>query len=151
MLTYYYTIMNKILLALILLCNPLVYAEDIRPLIIFDVQAKAKFNDYWKVPRARGEQMQLVFMSLSSETNPSNELGQSIHEFDHFIYIVEGRAELDLNGEISQVNEGDMIIIPKGVVYNLKNRNLGAALKFISIYGEQAIPDKIYKTKADES
>lgn len=103
------------------------------------------------MPRARGEQMQLVFMSLSSETNPSNELGQSIHEFDHFIYIVEGRAELDLNGEISKVNVGDMIIIPKGVVYNLKNRNLGAALKFISIYGEQAIPDKIYKTKADES
>jgi mannose-6-phosphate isomerase-like protein (cupin superfamily) len=115
--------MNKILLVFILLYNALVYADNRHPLIITDVQSKAKFNDYWKVPRARGEHMQLVFMSLSAATNPSQELVQVAQDFDQIMYVVEGKAELDLSGEISQVKGGDMIIIPAGVVYHLKNLN----------------------------
>ena len=122
--------MNKILLAVLLSIHTLIYGADIRPLVIYDVFSKAKFNDYWKVPRARGEHVQVVFMSVSKETNPNNEIGEETHEFDQIILIVEGKAELILDGDISKVNEGDMILIPKGTSHNLKNLNPNTALKF---------------------
>ena len=143
--------MNKIFLALLLLINSLVYGADIRPIVIYDMLSKAKFNDYWKVPRARGEHLQVVFMSVNNETNPNNEIGEETHEFDQIILIVEGQAELTLNGEISKVHVGDMIVIPKDTPHNLKNLNPNTALKLVSIYGEQDIPDKIFKIKADEA
>lgn len=142
--------MKKILLALVIFINTLAYGADIRPLITYDVLSKAKFNDYWKVPKARGEHLQVVFMSVSQETNPNNEIGEETHEFDQIILIVEGQAEANLNGEISPVTVGDMLIIPKGTPHNLKNLNASSALKLISIYGEQDIPDTIFKTKKDE-
>ena len=122
-----------------------------KPKIMHGVLKEAERNGDWKDVAATAKNAQIVFMNISPETNPKNELGTEVHPFDQVIYIIDGWARVTLDGETNMAQAGDMILIPSGIKHNVKNLNQKAPLKIISFYTDQDIPEgAMYRTKADE-
>lgn len=120
------------------------------PTIIPQIFAKAKKNNDWKLALLTGKNAQIVFMSVSPDTNPKNEIGMETHKFDQIILLAEGNGKAVLNGKTSLLKAGDLIFIPQGVEHNVINLNSNKPLKIISVYSENDIAAKAaYRTRAD--
>ena len=131
------------------------YATDSKnlsaPMVSPKVFDAAKKNTNWKFAYATGEHAQVVFMSVSPQTNPKNEIGMETHSFDQIIFIVSGKGQAVLKGKPEVVNIGDMIFIPKGTPHNVINMNPAEPLKILSVYSDTDIPaNAVYKTVADQ-
>lgn len=125
--------------------------EEIQPMIVHQFFEEAKKNNNWKAAFVTGEQEQIVFMNVSPITNPKNEIGKEIHQFDQVIIIVEGTGQAIIDGKTSSIKEGSMIFIPKGTEHNVINLDQKKGLKLISFYSETDIPkNAIYKKKTDQ-
>ncbi len=125
--------------------------EEFQPIIIPKVIEKAQHNQNWKLAAITGKHEQVVFMSVSRLTNPDNEIGEEVHPFDQVILIVEGKGKAVLNGKATSVEEGDMIFIPQGITHNVINSNKNKALRLISFYSENDVPNgAFYQTKSEE-
>lgn len=115
---------------------------------IFD---KVKENKNWKLAFLTAKEAQVVFMSITPNTNPNNEIGMETHKFDQIIFIVEGNGKAILNGKTTMVKSGDMIFIPQSVMHNVINLNDNKPLKILSIYSATDIPaNSIYPKKTNE-
>lgn len=137
------------LAAIILFLCAALHANEAQ--VVEDVVQKAKQNAYWKVAFITGENEQVVFMSVSPDTNPKNEIGSEWHPFDQVILIVEGKGKVVIADKGSLVEEGDMIFIPQGTTHNVINLNPDKPLKLISFYSNTDIPKgSVYKTQAQE-
>lgn len=124
----------------------------IQPTITHQLFEKANKNTNWKSAFVTGKHNQVVFMNISPNTNPRNEIGMETHPFDQIILIVEGQGKADLGGEKSSVKSGDMLFIPQGTPHNLINSNDKNDLKIVSIYSDTDIPaNSTYKKKEDEA
>lgn len=111
----------------------------------------AKQNQNWKVAVATGKDAQVVFMNITPQTNPNNEIGMETHDFDQVLYVIEGEAKSIINGQISTVGIGDMILVPQGVAHNFINLHAKSSFKVMSVYSSNDIAtNAVYKTKADE-
>lgn len=120
--------------------------------IISNVFKMANENNNWKKSVITGKEAQVVYMSVSSYTNPKNEIGVEKHQFDQVIFVVEGKAKANLNGKISIVKSGDLIFVPKGFQHNFVNLNAATPFKIISVYSNTDMPkNTTFKTKADAS
>lgn len=112
---------------------------------------KAKANQNWKVAFATAKNGQVVFMDVSPNTNPKNEVGMETHPFDQIIIVAEGKGKAVFNGKESTFKAGDMIVIPQGTAHNIINLNANQPLKIISIYSDRDIPaNSVYEKKSDE-
>lgn len=127
-----------------------VVKDEIQPIVATQFLEKAKKNTNWKTAFATGKHEQIVFMNISPQTNPYNEIGMEVHPFDQVIIIVEGKAKAVLGEQSSMVKEGDMIFIPQGTPHNVINLDKAKGLKLISFYSENDIPaGAVYGKKAD--
>ncbi len=152
--------MTKMHFSSVLLTLPLLFtsmhADELsppfQPMVVQDFLKEARKNTHWKAAIATGKQEQVVFMNVSPQTNPNNEIGVEIHPFDQVILIVEGKGKAVLDGKISPVKEGDMIFIPQGISHNVINLDQKKALKLISFYSATDIPNgAIYAKKSDQT
>lgn len=110
---------------------------------------EAKKNTAWKAAFATGKHEQIVFMTVSLETSPTNEIGMEVHPFDQVIFIVEGSGKAILDGKESDVQAGDLIFIPEGTQHNVINTS--REMKLISFYSDTDIPSgALFKRKSDE-
>jgi quercetin dioxygenase-like cupin family protein len=115
---------------------------------IFD---KVKENKDWKLAFLTAKEAQVVFMNITPNTNPNNEIGMETHKFDQIIFIVEGNGKAILNGKTMMVKSGDMIFIPHDVEHNVINLNEKNPLKILSVYSATDIPaNSVYQKKTDE-
>lgn len=122
------------------------------PIISENIFDKAKSNENWKLAAATGKQAQVVFMNISTKTNPKNEIGMETHSFDQVIFIVDGKGKAELDGKISNVKSGDMIFVPSGTSHNIMNTDSQKPIKLISVYSENDIPaNSIMKNKLDSA
>lgn len=122
-----------------------------QPTVMQNYFGAAKNNLNWKIAYLTGKNGQIVFMNITPQTNPKNEIGTEVHSFDQFIFIVQGNARAELNGKTSLVKEGDIIFVPEGTRHNVINLNKEKPLKIISFYSENDMPkDAVYRTKADQ-
>jgi len=147
---------NKIKIVVFILSTFLcgeIFAENIQPNAEISNQIfnKVKQNDNWKLAFLTAKDAQIVFMNISSSTNPKNEIGMETHKFDQIIFVVEGKGKAMLNGKINIVSSGDLIFIPQGVQHNVINLNSNKPLKILSVYSSTDIPARaIYQKKSDE-
>lgn len=122
-----------------------------KPTVTSQIFKQAQNNANWKLAFFTGKHGQIVFMNVTPQTNPNNEIGMETHPFDQVILIVQGNGKAVLNGKEFPANAGDMIFIPEGTAHNIINTKLDKALKVISFYSDTDIPAKsAFKTKADE-
>jgi quercetin dioxygenase-like cupin family protein len=125
---------------------------NIEPSVTTQLFKKASENNNWKKALVSGKHGQIVLMSISSKTNPANEIGMETHKFDQIILIAHGNAQVELNDKKMNVQTGDMIFIPQGTRHNVINLNKTSALKVISFYSNNDIPgNAVYKQKKDET
>lgn len=125
--------------------------QTITPMVTSDFLEQAKRNHNWKEAFVTGKDGQVVFMNVSPNTNPNNEIGMETHPFDQIILIVQGQGKAILDGKKFKVGTGDMIFIPQGTAHNVINLNNEQPLKIISIYSDTDIPaNSVFEKKSDE-
>lgn len=103
-------------------------------------------SNFRKVLYTSGFQ-QLVVMSIPA----GGEIGQEVHdENDQFIRVESGQAEATIDGRKIQLEDDDVIIIPKGAEHNVVNTSDSADLKLYTIYSPPHHKDgTIHKTKEE--
>lgn len=110
------------------------------------VDTQAKQNEYFRHVLATGKNTQVVIMNIPGE----GEIGEEVHnENDQVLYLVEGAGRVVLNGQISDFEAGDLVLVPAGTKHNFITKD-GMAMKIITTYSPPHHPDgTIHKTKAE--
>lgn len=90
--------------------------------------------------------MQLVLMSLK----PGEEIGAEVHpENDQFFRFESGKGKVMIDENFYEVEDGSVVIIPKGANHNVINTSDTEALKMYTIYTPAHHKDGvIHETKA---
>lgn len=114
--------------------------------LIKDIKGKAKENTYFRQVLETGEHTQIVIMSIP----PGGEIGMETHEKeDQALYFVEGEGKVILNGEESEIEEGDIVLVRAGTEHNFINTG-DEDLKIITTYSPPHHPEgTIHKTKEE--
>ncbi|MBL7892180.1 MAG: cupin domain-containing protein [Bacteroidia bacterium] len=91
--------------------------------------------------------LQLVLMSLKG----GEEIGEEIHQDnDQFFRFESGTGKCIIDGNVYDVKDGDVIIVPAGAKHNIINTAAGTELKMYTIYAPPHHKDGIVRhTKED--
>lgn len=113
---------------------------------VFSVEKEVEENKNFRRVLYTGAHSQLAAMSLK----PGEDIGEEAHgELDQFLFIVEGKGKVVLDGAEHQVDDDSVIIVPAGVKHNVLNTSQ-EDLKLYTIYAPAEHRDGlIHKTKAD--
>jgi mannose-6-phosphate isomerase-like protein (cupin superfamily) len=103
-------------------------------------------NDYFRRVLETGEHTQVVIMSIP----PGGEIGMEVHkENDQVLMLVAGRGTVTLNGEESEFNTGDLVLVPAGTEHNFVTEG-DAPMKIVTTYSPPHHPKgTVHKTKAE--
>lgn len=71
---------------------------------------------------------------------PAAKHGNKNEGFDEVYIILEGNCKLELNGEVREVEKGDIVFIPSGVYHGLDNRNRSEDVVLLTVWG--GVPPK---------
>ena len=126
--------------------------NQVNAVVADKIFARSNANTNWKTAFLTGKAAQIVFMNITPQTNPANEIGiETNNDFDQLIFISAGNAKAILNGKTSMVKAGDMLFIPQGMEHNIINLDAKHPLKLISVYTGIDIPvNSVFKNKSDE-
>lgn len=110
-----------------------------------DMVKLARKNDFWQKEVYRDPKVQIVLMSIPA----GEEIGLEQHPADQTTFIVEGEAQVVIDGHSTKATPNHLIVVPKGAEHNVINKGTGV-LKLFSVYAPPAEPDGVaFKTKAD--
>ena len=105
----------------------------------------AEAKDFRRV-LATASASQLVSMRL----RPGEEIGEEVHEHgDQALLIVDGEAEVVLEGEVTRLGPNGLAYVPAGVRHNVVNAGAGD-LRIVTLYSPPEHPDgTVHATKAE--
>src|SRR5690606_33376670 len=88
----------------------------------------------------------LVLMSIP----PGGEIGEEVHDDrDQFFRIEEGEGEVLIDGNRTEIEDDDAIIVPAGARHNVRNTG-DTPLQLYTLYAPPEHRDgTVHKTKAD--
>lgn len=111
-----------------------------------NIEEKTLNNNNFRQVLFTGQHCQLVVMSLL----PNEEIGMEVHQnVDQFFRIEQGTAEFTIDGEKTQANASDVVIVPAGAQHNVTNVSSNP-LKLYTIYSPPNHPDgTVHRTKQD--
>ncbi len=110
-----------------------------------DMVALAGANDLWQKEVYRDPKVQVVLMSIPA----GEEIGMETHPADQTTFIVEGEAQVTIDGTSTKATANHMVIVPKGSEHNIVNKG-AAPLKLFSVYAPPAEPEGAhFRTKAE--
>jgi mannose-6-phosphate isomerase-like protein (cupin superfamily) len=66
--------------------------------------------------------------------NPSESIGEEIHDVDQFFRFESGTGKAVINGVSHQVGEGSVVIVPAGAKHNIINTSNTVPLKLYTLY-----------------
>jgi len=113
---------------------------------IINIEEKTKANSYFREVLFTAPHSQLVVMSLK----PKEEIREEVHTVDQFFRIESGVGKAILDGQESEIKDGDAIVVPAGVKHNFINTSDTEPLKLYTIYSPGEHKDKtIHQTKED--
>ncbi len=113
---------------------------------ITNIEEQALENDNFRTVLYTDERVQLVVMSL----NPSEDIGEEVHNLDQFIRVEEGEGKAILDGEEHSIKDGSVVVIPEGVRHNIINTSASEYMKLYTLYSPPAHKDGVvHKTKAE--
>lgn len=102
-------------------------------------------NSFWQKEVYRDSKVQIVLMSIPA----GEEIGLETHPADQTTFIVEGEAQVTIDGHSTKAQANHLVVVPKGAEHNIINKGDGA-LKLFSVYAPPAEPEgAAFKTKAD--
>ncbi|MDO7841898.1 cupin domain-containing protein [Sphingomonas immobilis] len=109
-----------------------------------DMIELARKNDLWQKEIYRDPKIQIVLMSIPA----AEEIGLETHSADQTTFIVDGEAQIVIDGHSTKAGPNHLIVVPKGAEHNVVNKGDGT-LKLFSVYAPPAEPEgAAFKTKA---
>lgn len=111
-----------------------------------DLGSQAMQNTNFRTEIATSEHTQMVIMSV----NPGEDIGlETHHSEDQVLYLLSGNGKVLLNGQESDFNPGDCVLVPAGVEHNFTTVG-NEPMKIITTYSPPHHPKgTVHKTKAD--
>lgn len=95
-----------------------------------------------------GKHSQLVLMSLK----PHEEIGMEVHkDNDQFFRFEKGNGKCVIDGNLYDVTDGSVIIVPAGAEHNVINISENEDLKLYTIYSPAHHKDQIVRTTKKEA
>lgn len=112
-----------------------------------NIEEKAIQNPHFREVLFSAPNMQLVVMTLK----PGEEIGMETHEKgDQFIRVEAGEGEAILDGDVTALSDGMVVVIPEGVEHNVVNTSADKPLNLYVLYSPPEHRDgTIHKTKAE--
>lgn len=112
-----------------------------------DIEKLTKKNDDYRRVLYTGKHLQLVLMALQ----PGEEIGEEVHEtHDQFFRVEKGEGVVVIDGERTEIEDDDAVIVPAGARHNVINTG-HKPLKLYTLYGPPEHRDGVRQpTKADE-
>ncbi len=102
-------------------------------------------NTLWQKEVYRDAKVQIVLMNIPV----GEEIGTETHPADQTTYIVEGEAQVTIDGHSTKATPNHLVVVPKGAEHNIVNKGSGP-LKLFSVYAPPAEPEgAAFKTKAE--
>ncbi len=102
-------------------------------------------NTLWQKEVYRDAKVQIVLMNIPV----GEEIGTETHPADQTTYIVEGEAQVTIDGHSTKATPNHLVVVPKGAEHNIVNKGAGP-LKLFSVYAPPAEPEgAAFKTKAE--
>jgi mannose-6-phosphate isomerase-like protein (cupin superfamily) len=113
---------------------------------IDDIEELTKANNDFRRELYTGKHMQLVLMTIQ----PGSEIGEEVHhDSDQFFRIEEGKGEVLIDGNRTNVEDDDVVIVPAGALHNIINSS-SEPLRLYTIYAPpQHRVGTVHATKAD--
>jgi mannose-6-phosphate isomerase-like protein (cupin superfamily) len=111
-----------------------------------DIVASARSNDAFRRVVMTGAHEQVVVMTIP----PGGEIGDEVHPLtDQVLAFVDGHGEAQLDGQTSEVEPNDLVLVRAGTRHNF--RNIGdSPLRLITIYAPpEHAPGTVHQTKAE--
>ncbi len=97
---------------------------------ITNIHTKAIANTNFREVIFTGPQSQLVIMSIAEGA----EVGEESHALvEQTLYIVKGVCMVTLDGKVTEVKEGDIVVVTPGTLHNFINKG-NEAVKIITTY-----------------
>lgn len=113
---------------------------------IANIEERALANEYFREVLYTDARVQLVIMSL----NPSEDIGEEVHDLDQFIRIEKGEGKAVLDGAETPIAEGSVVVIPEGTRHNIVNLSANEPMKLYTLYTPPHHKDgTIHKTKSE--
>ena len=115
------------------------------PIFNKDMVDLASRNELWQKEVYRDAKVQIVLMSIPA----GEEIGVETHPADQTTFIVDGEAQIVIDGHSTKATANHLVVVPKGAAHNVVNKGMGA-LKLFSVYAPPAEPKgAAFKTKAE--
>jgi len=111
-----------------------------------DIFRAARTNDAFRREVLTGEHEQVVVMTIPV----GGEIGEEVHDdTDQVLAFVDGRGEAQLDGETSQVEPNDLVLVRAGTRHNFINTG-DTPLRLITIYAPpEHSPGTVHQTKEE--
>lgn len=103
-------------------------------------------NEYFRQVVYTAKSTQLTVMHVQ----PSEDIGEEVHDVDQFLRIEKGTGRAVLNGVESKLTDGSVVIVPAGVKHNIINDSDTEPMKLYTLYCPPHHRDGVvHKTKAE--
>lgn len=114
---------------------------------IKNIEAETLANEYFRSVIYTDARMQLVLMAIQPNENIPKETHKDV---DQFIRIEQGEGKAILNGEEFLLEDGGVIIIPKGTEHEIVNTSSTNPLKLYTIYTPpEHAEGTVHKTRSE--
>lgn len=114
---------------------------------IRNIEEESLQNDAFRKVLYTDPRLQLVLMSLK----PGEEIGMEVHDKeDQFIRVEAGEGVAIIGEAEHHLQDGSVVIIPKGERHNITNTSADTSLKLYTIYAPAHHPEgTVHLTKED--
>ena len=93
-----------------------------------------------------GKNSQLVIMTIP----PGEEIGQEVHDgIDQILTFVSGTGEAIVDGESTEVTQGDLVVVPSGAEHNFRNTGPNPLVLYTVYAPPEHADGAVHATKAE--
>ena len=112
-----------------------------------NIEKDSLANENFRKVLYTGKHCQLVLMTLK----PLEEIGMEVHtDNDQFFRFEAGNGKVIIDGNVYEVADGDVVIVPSGAEHNVVNVSETEPLKLYTIYSPAHHQDGVVRaTKAE--
>ncbi len=112
---------------------------------IGDIETLAEQNQDFRHVLYTGTHSQLVAMAIPV----GEDIGEERHLVDQLFVVVEGLAEVELDGKLYELEDDGLVVVPAGMLHNIVNIG-DEELRLLTLYSPpQHAPGTLHRTKAE--
>jgi len=113
---------------------------------LINIVSETKENSNFRKVLFTGDKSQLVVMDIPA----GGEIGEETHpHVEQTLFFLSGSGKAVLDGEESEIGEGDVVVVTPGVRHNFLNTGSESLKVYTSYAPANHIDGRIHATKAD--